>query len=291
MKNPVRSPALVVALVLALGGGAFGVAACDDSSDGAGGASSSSGSTTTATSSTGTKMASSTSVSSSSGGMVAMCGKTTELTATAVTAANANGDAGIYRVATTPQVGDTMETDQVSIEIYGSTFDPALNGEDPGTYDLSAVGDDNYQTCARCILMRADLLTMNGKAYFQKSGSITIDPSSDTVNGTLNATVTDLTLIEVEVDPDFYTTPVDGGECFHIASITAAATPPVVPANWTCTPAFYADGGCDCGCGARDSDCVDGSIDSCDVCNSMGSCSAADCPGTVNVTDNAVCTP
>lgn len=288
MHNSFRSSGLLVVLTLALGGAAFGVAACDDTSDGAGGASSSS---TTATSASSTTSKASSTVASSSTGMTqATCGKTTELTAAMVVTANANGDAGIYRVATSPQVGDAMETDQVSIEIYGSGFDPSLDGETPGTYDLTAPGDDNYQTCSRCILMRQDIFTMSGKAYFQKSGTITVDATSDSVNGTLNATVTDLTLIEVEIDGDFFSNPIDGGDCIHIASITAAATPPVVPVAWTCPMDFYADGGCDCGCGARDSDCIDGTIDSCEACNSMGSCSATDCPGTINVTDNAVCT-
>ncbi len=291
MKTSFASSSVAVGFLLVFGGAAVGLAACDDTTDGTGGASSSSGSTT-AMSSSGTKMSSgvTTSNSSSSGMMMATCGTTTELTATTVTTANADGSAGIYRVATTPQIGDAMATDQLSIEIYGALFDQAFDGEVPGTYDLAAPGDDNYQTCSRCIMMRGDLLTMNGKAYFQKSGSITIEASSDTVNGTLNATVTDLTLIEVEVDPDFYTTPVANGECFHIASITAAATPPVLPGAWLCPADTYADGDCNCGCGAPDSDCIDASIDSCDICNDMGSCSATDCPGTVNVTDNAVCT-
>lgn len=32
------------------------------------------------------------------------------------------------------------------------------------------------------------------------------------------------------------------------------------PNGWTCEPAFYADGTCDCGCGAVDSDCPDGTF-------------------------------
>lgn len=46
-----------------------------------------------------------------------------------------------------------------------------------------------------------------------------------------------------------------------------------VPSSWTCSPAFFgrADG-CDCGCGALDTDCINDTLGACDFCNSAGSC-------------------
>lgn len=70
------------------------------------------------------------------------------------------------------------------------------------------------------------------------------------------------------------------------------------PAEWTCGDAAYADGTCDCGCGAFDAlDCADATIDSCVSCNTTGSCAEGevDC-ATISVADttgcaSASCTP
>jgi hypothetical protein len=64
---------------------------------------------------------------------------------------------------------------------------------------------------------------------------------------------------------------------------------PAVPSDWTCDPAYFTDGYCDCGCGAFDLDCADATVASCEFCNVPGSCSAAACPGTIDPTDNAGC--
>jgi hypothetical protein len=64
----------------------------------------------------------------------------------------------------------------------------------------------------------------------------------------------------------------------------------VVPPGWTCAPAYFADGLCDCGCGAFDSnDCANMTVGACDYCDDTGSCNTALCPGTINTTNNAVC--
>jgi hypothetical protein len=61
-----------------------------------------------------------------------------------------------------------------------------------------------------------------------------------------------------------------------------------VPAEWTCTPAYYGgDDGCDCGCGAQDADCASSSSDDCDYCRMTGSC-AASCDD-IDPTNNATC--
>jgi hypothetical protein len=67
----------------------------------------------------------------------------------------------------------------------------------------------------------------------------------------------------------------------------------VAPAEWTCSATFYdANDGCDCGCGALDPDCASNDIASCAYCDNPGSCSSSgSCPGTIDPTDIAVCTP
>jgi hypothetical protein len=55
---------------------------------------------------------------------------------------------------------------------------------------------------------------------------------------------------------------------------------------------YYGDGDCDCGCGVHDPDCADALVASCEYCSDVGSCSMGmGCPGTINPTDNAVCSP
>lgn len=296
MSSLLTSRSVVVGLLFAVGGAALGLAACDDSSDGTGGATSSSTSSGTTKSSSAASMTSggvtTSGNSSSSGMMMANCGNTVELTVSAINGGASDGATGTYRGVFTPNVGDAMATDVFAFEFYGPSFDPSLDGDASGTFDLGMGADANYATCSRCIVMRSDLLTMNGKAYFQKSGTMTVDATSDTVNGTFNGTITDLTLIEVDIDPnDFTSTPVPNGECLHVAMISAAATPPTLPGTWACDPMFFNDGGCDCGCAAADVDCIDGTVESCDTCNEMGSCSTTTCPGTINPTNNSTCTP
>jgi hypothetical protein len=63
------------------------------------------------------------------------------------------------------------------------------------------------------------------------------------------------------------------------------------PQAWTCTPVYYGDGGCDCGCGIVDIDCADASVGSCEYCDDPASCTAGavdDC-SLINPTDNSQC--
>ena len=62
------------------------------------------------------------------------------------------------------------------------------------------------------------------------------------------------------------------------------------PDDWNCSVEIYHDGACDCGCGARDMDCDSGDIDDCEFCAEEGSCSEDNCPGSIDESDNALCT-
>jgi len=63
----------------------------------------------------------------------------------------------------------------------------------------------------------------------------------------------------------------------------------VVPSAWTCNPAWYSDGDCDCGCGALDPTCANATLAACDVC--QFGCSNQACAGNtqINPANNAVC--
>ena len=123
------------------------------------------------------------------------------------------------------------------------------------------------------------------RRYFQTGGTLTVNAGSDALNGTLQGTLTDVTLVEVTVDPTTFTsTPVPGGACLHLASAPVAVT-------WSCDPTYFEDSSCDCGCGSFDFACTDETVASCDFCDDLGSCNSSSCPGTINATYNAVCGP
>src|SRR5262249_17980909 len=88
--------------------------------------------------------------------------------------------------------------------------------------------------------------------------------------------------------------PTDGctaGICSHLQSDNSAVCKIQAPSSWTCSRGYYADGVCDCGCGALDPDCMSANEKDCIYCNSTGSCSTApSCPGTISLTDNSTCT-
>jgi hypothetical protein len=157
-----------------------------------------------------------------------------------------------------------------------------------GTFDLSAGGDDNYATCSRCV--RVVDPSVSGKGFFQQSGTLVVDATSDQLNGLASGTLTNITLIQVNIDPNtFVSTPVPNGACLHLASAAFQIGP---PPGWMCNPSYYGDGDCDCGCGAVDSDCPDATVGSCDYCDDIGSCNTDFfCPGTIDPANNATCTP
>jgi hypothetical protein len=72
-------------------------------------------------------------------------------------------------------------------------------------------------------------------------------------------------------------------------STGSGGTPPM---GWTCTPGYYGDQLCDCGCGVQDSDCPTGNASECEYCDDLNSC-AVDTIGCtdINPTMNWLCVP
>jgi len=247
-------------------------------------ASSSSTSSASAGSSSSSTGSSSSSASTGTGGGV-VC---TEISLAALKFLSGDGSYARYASIVAPNLGDPTSIDKLLVEFYGSSLNPIFDGELKGTFDLSAGSDDNYATCSRCLIVYEDL-SGTTKFFFQKSGSLVIDATSDQVNGTVKATINNLTLVEVTIDPSGTSTPVPGGACRHLTTAAVMAAPPVAPGAWSCDPTFYGDGGCDCGCGVVDFDCDDATLGTCEYCDDTGSCSADSCPGTINPINNAVC--
>jgi hypothetical protein len=61
------------------------------------------------------------------------------------------------------------------------------------------------------------------------------------------------------------------------------------PPGWVCIASYYGDTDCDCGCGVVDIDCTSPNVGACDYCDNLGSCSVDDCPGSIDPTNNGVC--
>jgi hypothetical protein len=217
----------------------------------------------------------------------------------------------IYATSFTPNIV-TAADDDFRVAMQGLPYD----GDKTGTFDLTQNGDDNYKTCARCLLVYAD----NGKKVFYPSaGTLEIAPESKALGGSMDATITNLTLVEVTIADDLTSTPVPNGACLTVASATVQVQAPPCggfecnngycldssafecdeqincpddsdefPTNpscepvWLCWPSYYGDGDCDCGCGIQDVDCTSTTDkNECEYCSA--------CQGNLNVCgDNQV---
>jgi hypothetical protein len=165
---------------------------------------------------------------------------------------------------------------------------PAYDGNLTGTFDLTENGDDNYKTCARCILVFGDV-GANRTIYYASEGTLVIDPASTQLTGNIDATVTNLTLVEVKIANDYTSTPVPNGRCLTVASAEISVMTGG-PAGWTCDPDYYDDDGCDCGCGVKDIDCAGttnaAECEYCTVCsNDLMPCGA----GEVDPANTTMC--
>ena len=182
----------------------------------------------------------------------------------------------IWRGAVSTDLGGTSTA---QFEFY-SGIETSLTG----ALDLSAGNQNNYATCAACIrVLVADSTGTVTKQFFQDGGTLnlTVDPL---LSQHMTGTATDVSLIEVTVDPmTFTSTPVVGGTCLSLgATITLDAGP--VPLAWTCNQAGYNDGTtCDCGCAVHDPDC-DLTAPPVAGCTAAQTCGSADvCVDTCHV--------
>jgi hypothetical protein len=205
----------------------------------------------------------------------------------------------VYLATFTPNVVGASD-DMFELTVMGP---PDYDGGETGTFDLTANGDDNYRTCSRCFRVIADF---NGvrTVFFQSEGTLVIDDASTQLAGVIDATVTNLKLVEVTTASDFTSTPVPGGACLTVASATievecggflcqdgeclaeassqcdgtadcddASDEAPtnalcIVPDGWECAESDVGDGFCDCGCGAKDTDCTSTTDESeCEYCS------------------------
>jgi len=176
-------------------------------------------------------------------------------------------------------------------------FERYAIGPDEGTFTLGEGMDDNFGNCAHCLYAP---ITAE-RVYFADAG--TLELRSDPYSLRLDARVTGLRLIEVEVDPiTRESTPIDGGGCVEIADFEVDEV--FTPEGWACDDALYGDGSeCHCECGAIDPDCssdcfpggpdceenpvVDCSVD--DVCAFNPLTSTTQCTATCDWREGTAC--
>jgi hypothetical protein len=183
-----------------------------------------------------------------------------------------------YDYATSPNVGSAGQS-SLSFQFYQATD---VNGAATGTFELGTGIDSNYSTCARCLRGSSDSGT---KDYFATSGAMVIDSTSRQMDGVVDLSISDVTLVEVTIDDKtFVSEPVLGGRCLHIAAADVRAN-----VGWTCNQEYYWDAACECGCGVPDPVCASPYPAACDNCGDVGSCSTASCL-ELNFLDNSVCT-
>jgi hypothetical protein len=102
-------------------------------------------------------------------------------------------------------------------------FDHA-GAQTAGSFDVSQPPDDNYSTCAHCVLAYENFDLGSPTEYYPDSGTIDVSEPDVSFTGESSGTLTSMRLIEVEVNSTV-TTPVPGGGCLSIVSSPWDTTP------------------------------------------------------------------
>jgi hypothetical protein len=136
------------------------------------------------------------------------------------------------------------------VRLLSILFERYMTATYVGTFELGTGADDNFGTCAHCLYIRTDT---RDRAFFADRG--TLVSNSDPYSRRIDLSVSDLRLIEVEVDEETRSsTPVEDGLCIEVADFSHEGVYP--PQSWTCPAENYGNGqACNCECGAFDPDC------------------------------------
>jgi len=138
-----------------------------------------------------------------------------------------------------PPLGDVVVPDGLGLQFFADTTGP---------FDLAAGGNENYATCAQCLLVLEDVDSTFGpnRVYFPTSGALTVDPSTPPITSApLRATLEDVTLVEVTLDPNTWeSTPVSNGQCLHVTYAQLGCGNDMIDSGETCDGAEL--GGVDC---------------------------------------------
>ena len=127
-----------------------------------------------------------------------------------------------------------------------------LHNFENGDFDLASEVNSAPDACEQCVfaIMDKNAEGLPNTFFFQHSGAVHIGTESDIENRLIKATIEDAFLVQ-------YTRTATGivpssGRCWKIESETITVLPVV---DWTCHPADFSNGYCDCDCGVWDPDC------------------------------------
>lgn len=154
-----------------------------------------------------------------------------------------------YRALITPDVQGVPWVFYLEFNRYDTEY--------TGTFPLGGDGPDaNYGTCAHCVVAFYGLDFTH--AFIATGGTLTLtgDPFTMMLNGTLD----DVVLQEVTIEgDDLHSVPVPDGECLHLADVSLRQR--FAPVGWHCSVDAFADGEtCNCACGAYDDDCYNSDL-------------------------------
>ncbi len=105
-------------------------------------------------------------------------------------------------------------TPNVESVLYVEFFDTA-GPQAAGAFDLSLSPDDNYKTCAHCLLVFDDVNGAKPTAYFPVSGTLHVTTPDVAYSGASSGSFDGVKLVEVTVSGGT-TTPVPGGKCISL---------------------------------------------------------------------------
>jgi hypothetical protein len=85
---------------------------------------------------------------------------------------------------------------------------------DVGSFKLGTGDDASFWSCAQCLLVNIPDGTTSGMNFFAMGGTLDISSSSQPFFGTMDATLSDVTLVQVDASYE----PIDSGQCLHLPS-------------------------------------------------------------------------
>jgi hypothetical protein len=99
--------------------------------------------------------------------------------------------------------------------LYIEFFDTA-GPQVAGSFDLSMPPDDDYKTCAHCLLAFEDVNGAKPTAYYPESGSLVVTTPDTAYSGASAGSLDGIKLVEVTL-AGTVATPVPGGKCLTLS--------------------------------------------------------------------------
>jgi len=107
---------------------------------------------------------------------------------------------------------DMTGLDPASQDVLFIEFYDVAGFQTAGDFDLSQAPDNQYQTCARCLVAYDNVNDPSPPAFFQSSGTMHITMPDITYTGVTAGSLENVKLVEVTID-NSVSTPVPGGRC------------------------------------------------------------------------------